>query len=236
MKLKELRDAILDEFTKQTDKRHECSPEGLVMRYRRKPEYVDAVLLTQEAVHTHVLDRTPLPDGCRCTYATAHPPTRAHDPHHPANRRSERHRGYDHGRADPSPGSRHQHQLRHRVPSSMARTLAWRIEGSIPALQKRRPRALRRSMECPHDGQVMSHHRKPAAIYTALSLSVDCPDCGESLPSPNDSLFWTVDELSLAIEREPHRTCGACDLAFELRQQSKAQLHIELNKVTGRAP
>lgn len=45
-------------------------------RFRRKPEYVDAVQLTQEAVEAHVLDKVPLPDGCRLTSARAHPPTR----------------------------------------------------------------------------------------------------------------------------------------------------------------
>lgn len=74
----------------------------------------------------------------------------------------------------------------------------------------------------------MSHARIPSASYTALSVSVDCPDCGESLPSPGESLFWTLDELSLAIEREPHRVCGACDQRFVLRQQSKAHIHIHI--------
>lgn len=72
----------------------------------------------------------------------------------------------------------------------------------------------------------MSRPRKPAALYTALSVSIDCPGCGESQPSPNDSLFWTAEELSLAIEENPHRVCGACDLSFVLRQQNKVGIYL----------
>lgn len=42
------------------------------VRFRRKPEYVDAVQLTKEAVEAHVLDGSPLPDGCRLTSARCH--------------------------------------------------------------------------------------------------------------------------------------------------------------------
>lgn len=44
--------------------------------YRRKPEYVSAVQLTQQTIDAHVLDRVPLPEGCRLTSSRAHPPTR----------------------------------------------------------------------------------------------------------------------------------------------------------------
>jgi hypothetical protein len=44
--------------------------------YRRKPSCVEAVQLTQDAVTSHVLDKTPLPDGCIVTSSEAHPPTR----------------------------------------------------------------------------------------------------------------------------------------------------------------
>lgn len=42
------------------------------MKFRRKPEYVEAVQLTQEAIEAHVLDKVPLPEGCRLTSATFH--------------------------------------------------------------------------------------------------------------------------------------------------------------------
>lgn len=44
--------------------------------YRRKLEHVSAVQLTQEAIASHVLDKTPLPDGCVIVRSSAHPPTR----------------------------------------------------------------------------------------------------------------------------------------------------------------
>ncbi len=44
--------------------------------YRRKPSYVSAVQLTQDAVISHVLDRTPLPDGSILTASGAHLPSR----------------------------------------------------------------------------------------------------------------------------------------------------------------
>lgn len=46
------------------------------MKFRRKSMHVDAVQLTQDAVTSHVLDKTPLPDGCIVTSYEAHPPTR----------------------------------------------------------------------------------------------------------------------------------------------------------------
>lgn len=47
-----------------------------MMKFRRKPEYVEAVQLTQAAIDAHVLDGAPLPDGCIVTSWEAHPPTR----------------------------------------------------------------------------------------------------------------------------------------------------------------
>ena len=46
------------------------------MKFQRKPEYVDAVQLTLEAVHAHVLDKAPLPEGCHLASARSHPPSR----------------------------------------------------------------------------------------------------------------------------------------------------------------
>lgn len=40
--------------------------------YRRKPEHISAVQLTQEAIRAHVLDKAPLPDGCIVTSWDAH--------------------------------------------------------------------------------------------------------------------------------------------------------------------
>lgn len=66
--------------------------------------------------------------------------------------------------------------------------------------------------------------RIKSALFTATSVEVDCPSCGESLPAPCGSLFWTVDELSSAIDSAPLRTCNSCEEPFMLRQQSKAQM------------
>lgn len=46
------------------------------MKFRRRLEYVSAVQLTQAAVDAHVLDKTPLPEGCYVSSYDAHPPTR----------------------------------------------------------------------------------------------------------------------------------------------------------------
>lgn len=69
--------------------------------------------------------------------------------------------------------------------------------------------------------------RPQGATFTALSISVDCPSCGESLPDPSGSLFWTPQELSQAIADQPNRTCDSCDEPFVLRQQNKASLELE---------
>lgn len=47
--------------------------------YRRKPSCVSAVQLTQDTVNAHVLDKTPLPDGCVLTSSDSHPLTRRVD-------------------------------------------------------------------------------------------------------------------------------------------------------------
>ena len=69
-------------------------------------------------------------------------------------------------------------------------------------------------------------NRLSSASYTALTISVDCPACGESLPDPSGSLFWTPSELAKAINDAPNITCDSCDKPFILRQQNKA--HLEL--------
>lgn len=42
------------------------------MRFRKRPVFVDAVQLTQAMIDAHVLDKVPLPAGCRVTYANFH--------------------------------------------------------------------------------------------------------------------------------------------------------------------
>ncbi len=69
-----------------------------------------------------------------------------------------------------------------------------------------------------------------SASYVATAVQVDCPHCGETLPAPNGSFFWVLDELSTAIEREPNRTCDSCDEPFVLRQQNKAHMSLNLAK------
>lgn len=70
---------------------------------------------------------------------------------------------------------------------------------------------------------------KPSsATLTALAISVDCPSCGESLPDPSGSLFWTPPELASAIANQPDRVCDSCDEPFVLRQQNKAHLLLEI--------
>lgn len=69
--------------------------------------------------------------------------------------------------------------------------------------------------------------RVMSATYSALSVSVDCPHCGESLSDPTGSLFWTPQELASAIATQPRRTCDSCDHAFMLRQHNKAQLELQ---------
>lgn len=46
------------------------------MKFRKKPVVVEAEQLTQAAIDSHVLDKTPLPDGVYLSSASAHPPTR----------------------------------------------------------------------------------------------------------------------------------------------------------------
>lgn len=70
--------------------------------------------------------------------------------------------------------------------------------------------------------------RLPSASFTALTISVDCPACGESLPDPSGSLFWTPQELARVIAEQPNRTCDSCEEPYVLRQQSKAQLYLEI--------
>lgn len=70
------------------------------------------------------------------------------------------------------------------------------------------------------------------ALYTATSVQVDCPHCGESIPAPCGSIFWTVGELERAISAEPDRTCDGCDAPIALRQQSKAALPLMLGAAT----
>ena len=65
---------------------------------------------------------------------------------------------------------------------------------------------------------------KRGALYSALSVSVDCPHCGESLPAPCGSLFWTLAELAKAISERPDRVCDGCDEPFVLRPQRTATL------------
>lgn len=72
----------------------------------------------------------------------------------------------------------------------------------------------------------MSGQRPRGASYTALTVSVDCPACGEGLPDPSGSLFWTPQELAEVIAEQPNRTCDSCEEPFVLRQQSKAQLEL----------
>lgn len=67
--------------------------------------------------------------------------------------------------------------------------------------------------------------RALGALYTATSVQIDCPRCGESLPAPCGSVFWTVDELAKAIADQPDRTCDGCDEPFVLRQNDKAYLN-----------
>ena len=68
--------------------------------------------------------------------------------------------------------------------------------------------------------------RLQSASFTALSVSVDCPSCGESLPDPSGSVFWTPSELASAIAEQPNRICDSCEEPFVLRHQNKA--HLEL--------
>lgn len=63
-----------------------------------------------------------------------------------------------------------------------------------------------------------------SALYSAMSVSVDCPHCGESLPAPCGSLFWTITELAKAINSQPDRVCDSCEEPFRLRQQNSATL------------
>jgi len=74
--------------------------------------------------------------------------------------------------------------------------------------------------------------RPRAAVYTATAVTIDCPHCGEALHSPGDSVFWTVDELALAIEREPSRLCNSCDEPFVLRSQTACQLVLGTGAVS----
>jgi hypothetical protein len=68
---------------------------------------------------------------------------------------------------------------------------------------------------------------KPSAMFSALSVQVDCPHCGETLPAPDDSLFWTIPELAGRIADRPECTCDSCDESYVLRQQSKAHLPLD---------
>lgn len=78
--------------------------------------------------------------------------------------------------------------------------------------------------------------RKRGAVYTALTVSVDCPGCGESLPDPSGSLFWTPQEIEKAIAESPDRTCDSCDAPFSLRQQTSAHLCIGAASLTEESP
>ena len=71
---------------------------------------------------------------------------------------------------------------------------------------------------------------KRSAVYSAFTVSVECPSCGEPQPSPsNESLFWTVEELAREIMADPGRTCGSCDELFVLRPQSKTLLALDVH-------
>lgn len=49
-------------------------------------------------------------------------------------------------------------------------------------------------------------------IVAAVDLL--CPYCGEDIPAPDGSLFWTVEELELCDSKE-HLTCNGCDRAVK---------------------
>lgn len=77
-----------------------------------------------------------------------------------------------------------------------------------------------------HVPPVSTRRNLPSALFTAASLQIDCPRCGESLPAPCGSVFWTLDELTTALKDQPERTCDGCDEPFVLRQQSKAYMPL----------
>ena len=66
--------------------------------------------------------------------------------------------------------------------------------------------------------------RVRSALFSAVTISVDCPHCGEPLPALCGSIFWTIGEISKAIAESPNRTCDGCDEPFVIRQQNSATL------------
>lgn len=55
--------------------------------------------------------------------------------------------------------------------------------------------------------------RIQTAKATSETFTITCPHCGQVIPAPNGSLFWTLAELQCTFKL---RRCSGCDSSFFL--------------------
>ena len=63
------------------------------------------------------------------------------------------------------------------------------------------------------------------AIVSAAALDVQCPECEECQPNPEDgSHLWSSSQVAAAIQTSALRTCIVCAAQFKLKLPKRAEV------------